>query len=213
MGVSLSVGYLAWLNKEDADPEATTWLRESLVHVNRVLRANGLPEHVEPEELPKLSDRGLLGFPYSWLHYLRRAVAYARQAPAEFGPLPAGQQASEDDRIDRELSVFMDSHLICHSDCEGFYVPIDFPEPLYDDGDGLAGGILGSSQRALAEVILAAPLLEIELKGERPTNLVVDSIQKEDDDAHPLWVERKVWLAMYEKFRLSIEHKTAVVFG
>ena len=26
-------------------------------------------------------------------------------------------------------------------------------------------------------------------------------------------IERKVWLAMYEKFRLSIEHKTAVVFG
>ncbi len=157
-------------------------------------------------------DRGLLGFPYSWLHYLRRAIAYARQAPTEFSPLPQGQEASADDRIDRELSVFMDSHLICHSDCEGYYVPIDFPEPLYDDGDELVGGILGSSQRALAEVILAAPLLGIELEDGKPMKTDVETIQ-EEDDTHPLWIERKVWLAMYEKFRLSIEHKTAVVFG
>jgi hypothetical protein len=213
MGLSLSVGYLAWLNKEDVDPEAVSWLRENLVHVNRVLRANGLPEHVEPEELPRLVDRGLRGFPYSWLHYLRRAVAFARQAPAEFGPLPEGQDASEDRHIDRELSVFMSSHLICHSDCEGYYVPIDFPEPLYDDSDELVGGILGSSQRALAEVILAAPLLGIDLQDGKPTKMAVDTIREEDDEAHPLWIERKVWLAMYEKFRLSTEHKSAVVFG
>jgi hypothetical protein len=213
MGLSLSVGYLAWLKKEnDSDSDSLSWLREDLVHVNQVLRANGLPEHVEPEELPELIDRGLLGFPYSWLHYLRRAVAYARQAPAEFGPLPEGEEASEDIRIDRELSVLMDSHLICHSDCEGYYVPIDFPEPLHDDRDELVGGILGSSQRALAEVILAAPLLGIELKDGKPTKMAVDTIREEDND-HPLWIERKVWLAMYEKFRLSIEHKTAVVFG
>jgi hypothetical protein len=211
MGLSISVGYLAWLKKHDIDEEGVSWLRRNLVHVNRLLRANDLPEHIEPEELPELVDRGLSGFPYSWLHYLRRAVAYARQAPAEFGPLPKGQEASEDDRIDRELSVFMDSHLICHSDCGGFYVPIDFPEPLYDS-DGLVGGILGSSQRALAEVLLAAPLLGIELENGKPMKTDVDTI-REEDNAHPLWIERQVWLAMYEKFRLSIEHKTAVVFG
>jgi hypothetical protein len=207
MGLTLSVGYLAWLKAEE-DPEAVPWLREDLVHVNRVLRANDLPEHVEPEELPELRDRGLSGFPYSWLHYLRRAVAYARQAPDEFGPLPEGQDASEDHRIGLED----DSHLICHSDCDGFYVPIDFPEPLLDDSDELAGGILGSSQRALAEVILAAPLLGIELQDGKPTKTDIDTIQ-EEDNTHPLWIERKVWLAMYEKFRLSIEHRTAVVFG
>jgi hypothetical protein len=213
MGLSISVGSLAWLKKEEADPEAMVWLRKELAHVNRVLRANGLPEHVEPEELPPWVDRGLSGFPYSWLHYLRRAVAFARQAPAEFGPLPDGEEASEDRRIDRELSVFMDSHLICHSDADGFYVPIDFPEPLYDDNDELTGGILGSSQRALAEVVLAAPLLGIEMENGKPTKTAVDTIREEEDEAHPLWVERQVWLAMYEKFRLSIEHGTAVVFG
>jgi hypothetical protein len=212
MGLSVSVGLLAFLNKED--PEGAEGLREDLAHVNRVLRENGLAEHVEPEKLPELKDRaGLHGFPYSWLHYLRRAVAYARQAPKEFGPLPEGEDAAEDDRIDRELSVFMDSHLICHSDCEGFYVPIDFPEPLDDDEGQLPGGILGSSQQALAEVIGAAPLLGIELKKGKPTKMVIDTIREEEDDSHPLWLERKVWLCMYEKFRLSIEHKTAVVFG
>jgi hypothetical protein len=75
MGLSLSIGYLAWLKREEADPEAMTWLREELAHVNRVLRVNGLPEHIEPQELPEMVGRGLSGFPYSWLHYLRRAVA------------------------------------------------------------------------------------------------------------------------------------------
>jgi hypothetical protein len=60
---------------------------------------------------------------------------------------------------------------------------------------------------------LAAPLLGIDLEDGKPTKMVVDVIRQEEDDAHPLWIERKVWLAMYEKFRLSIEHKTAVVFG
>jgi hypothetical protein len=106
----------------------------------------------------------------------------------------------------------MDSHLICHSDTEGFYVPIDFPEPLYDDTDELVGGMLGSSQRALEEVLLAAPLLGIDLVDGKPSKVDIDSIQ-EEDDTQPLWIERKVWLAMYEKFRLSIEHGTAVVFG
>src|SRR5205823_11018240 len=82
-------------NSTPDGPEAVSWLRKSLVHVNRVLRSNDLPEHVEPEELPELVDRGLLGFPYSWLHYLRWAVAYARQAPNKFGPLPAERRLQD----------------------------------------------------------------------------------------------------------------------
>src|SRR5262245_11428519 len=105
-----------------------------------------------------MNDRSTLDhFPCSWLHYLRRAVAYARQAPDEFGPIPEGEDPTEVDLIDRELSEAT-SHFICHSDGEGYYVPIDFPEPLYSEKEDefAGGGILGSSQRALAEVLLAA---------------------------------------------------------
>jgi len=212
VGLSVSVGSLAFLLNHDEEGAAGT--REDLVHVNRVLQANDLPAHVEPEELPELSHRADLGgFPYGWLHYLRRAVAYARQAPREFRPVAEGEDPSQDDRIDRELSVLMDSHLICHSDCEGYYVPIDFPDPLYDDEDALVGGILGSSQRAQAELIQTAPLLGIDLTDGGPTKTIIDTIRDEEYGAHPLGIERKVWLSLYEKFRLSVEHGTAVVFG
>jgi hypothetical protein len=179
------------------------------------LTAHGLPEHVEPAQLPKFPYRGQpLSFPYSWLHYLRRAVAFARQAPEQFGPVRDGENPAADERIDEELSVFMDSHLICHSDCDGFYVPIDFPQQLYDDeAGGLPGGILGSSQRALQEVMQAAPLLGIPLVDGKLSDEAAKVIAEERDGSHPYWIERKVWLTMFEAFRHSIEFKCAVVFG
>jgi hypothetical protein len=209
VGLSVNVGFLAYLLKEDEEG-AADGLREEFSHVSRVLQANGLPPHVEPEELPDTNDRsGLDGFPYEWLDYLCRALAYARQAPEEFGPVVGWDRPHEDERVDREYD--MGSHLICHSHCEGFFVPIDFPTPLVDYEDELPGAVLGSSQRALAEVIQTAPLLGIELVNDGPTKTIIDTIRAEE--SHPLYFERKVWLCLYEKFRLSVEYRTAVVFG
>jgi hypothetical protein len=72
------------------DSKAAELIRKGLREVNRILAAHGLPPHVEPESLPAAScrpeltfDRGLhrglwlSGMPYTWLHYLRRAVAIA----------------------------------------------------------------------------------------------------------------------------------------
>jgi hypothetical protein len=213
MGLAVSLGVLA--SGPDADPEGVEWLREKFRHVNRILVAHGLPPHVEPEALPDFPYRGQpLSFPYSWLHYLRRAVAFARQAPSEFCPVREDENPAEDVRIDEELSVYMNSHLICHSDCEGFYVPIDFSEQLYDDEeDGLPGGILGSSQRALQEVMQAAPLIGISIQDGNISEEEARMIAKEPDGSNPFWIERKVWLTMFEAFRHSIEYKCAVVFG
>ena len=131
MGLSLTVGELAWHLGPDGDPEGLEWLRDNLQKLNALLRKNSLPEHREPEAMPEIDRRGALhSFPYSCTHHLRRAVAYARRAPEKFAKIDREQEPSKDPYIDRELSVQMDCHLICHSDCEGFYVPIDFPKPL-----------------------------------------------------------------------------------
>lgn len=213
MGLAISVGVLAC--GPNADPDGVEWLRKGFRHVNRVLAAHGLPAHEEPEWLPDFPYRGeLVSFPYSWLHYLRRAVAFARQAPDQFCQVREGENPAQDERIDRELSVIMDCHLICHSDCEGFYVPIDFPEPLYDDQeDGLPGAILGSSQRAIQETMQAAPLLGIPLVGGELSDQAAMRIVKEPDKSHPYWIERKVWLSIFEALRHSVEYECAVVFG
>lgn len=208
MGLAVSVGVLAC---DDPDPEGIQWLRRDSERVNRVLAANGLPSHVEPECLPDFPYRGQVpSFPYVWVGYLWRAVAYARQAPQQFRPLADGENPVTDPKVDTELFVSLNSHLICHSPTEGYYVPINFPDPLYDDG--LPGGVLGSSQRVLQELVQTAPMLGIPLVDGNLSDDAAKSITNEAHDS-PYWIERQVWFTMFEAFRHSIEYKCAVVFG
>jgi hypothetical protein len=158
-----------------------------------VLRANGLPGHVEePGELPPHEYRcELVGtLAGSWLHCLRRLHALILQNGSDPGwwPDPApedcpGRDPLLDRAIDRELTVYIRSHLIVHADAEGWYVPIDFEDMLYDDGAaGLPGGILGSSPRLLAELRSIAPWLGISSTprvGSRPDRVAAQQVQRE----------------------------------
>jgi hypothetical protein len=210
MGLGIGVGSLACCM--DSDAETAEVLRADFEMVNRVLAEQGLPPHQEPEALPPLALRAPAGsLPTAWLPYLARAIAYARQAPGEFRPAREGEDPAKDRRLDRERSVAMASHVICHSDSEGFYVPIDFPEPIHDDR--VVGGVLGSSQRALAELVLAAPLLGVPLRDGELSDEAARAIAEETRGAHPCWRERQVWLKLFEAARLSVQLRTAVVFG
>lgn len=212
MGLAISVGLLADLLEND--PEGAEWVRRDMKKLNRELKRHKLPAHTEPEVLPTFSDRRqICGFPYSYLHHLRRAIAYARQAPQEFAGIDRTKESTEDDRYDRELSVMMDSHVICHSDCEGYYVPIDFEEVIYGKtDDDIPGGMLGSSYRVMDELMQTAPLLDIRLTDGQLSDDEARSLAC-DQDGHPYEIERIVWFTLYEAARLSIEHKTAIAFG
>lgn len=208
MGLSISVGHLAWCVAEGEDEQLED-VRDDLRRINRVLAAHGLPPHVEPWVLPPFRDRCTgVGLPYTMVHYLRRAVAYARHAPKRFTPCTGDPTA--DPLVDRELSVHFDSHLICHSDCDGFYVPIDFPEPLYEDA-GTGIGQLGSSHAALRELVLTAPVLGIRLRNGALPDAVADELNAERDG--PLRTERYAWFKFYERFRRSVEQEAAAWFG
>jgi hypothetical protein len=208
MGLGIGVGALASVS--GADPEAAEVIRADFAAIATVLQENGLPPHHEPESLPPIRSRaapGSLG--YNWLPYFARAIAYARQAPTEFTQV-GREDPAKDKRLDRERSVKMDSHIICHSDCEGYYVPVDFPDPIYDDR--ICGGVLGSSQRALAELVLAASLLGIPLRGGELSDEAARVIAEEPEGAHLCWRERQVWLKFFEAARNSIAIGTAIVF-
>jgi hypothetical protein len=225
MGLSISVGLLAFLHRED--PEVVEQLLADLEQVNRVLAAHGLPPHVEPESLPENAPDGFsfedesirrlwpAGMPYSHLHYLRRAVAFARQAPEEFCPIAAGVNPAEDDRIDHELSVCLDSHVICHSDGAGFYLPLDFPDPLYDDAEddeeSVAGDVIGSSPAAMRELTLTAPLLGVRLSDRILDDAEALAILQQRD--HPCYIERLTWLRFFDRLLASVQLGSAVVFG
>jgi hypothetical protein len=109
----------------------------------------------------------------------------------------------------------MDSHLLCHSDCEGFYFPVPFENVVIDDKDKgrIEGGLLGSSFQLLEELKAMAPALGIRLENGHLPDSEVDAIRADVESEADLWIERGVWLTFYEAARLSIQHKTAICFS
>ena len=227
MGLAVCVGMLAELLEDD--PESAEGFEEELAEVNRVLAAAGLPPHTEPRGPLELDSRASIdGFPYSFIHYLRRAYAHRVLSP-DWVATPLADDV--DPTADPKIQALLDgceSHLLCHSDAEGFYVPVDFDEVLFDgdggdeeeaEGDadieepaGLPGGMLGSSQRLLEELVFVAPALGTRLDDGRLSDEEAERIDALIDEDDGLYREYVSWLLLYESARLSIEHRTAIVF-
>jgi hypothetical protein len=212
MGLSVVVGIFAEL--AEVEPDDMEWCRENFAAINEVLAENGLSLHHEPESLPPLNNRSsLIGWPYSYIHYLRRIAAYVAEDPDwKARPFPEDQDPTEDLLVSKHCIGY--NHLICHSDCDGYYLPIDFDEVLDDYASGEPGSVIGSSYRLREELIAVAPALGIvlsddgELSDEEAARL--DSISETDS---PFIQELVIWLALYEAARLSIQYKTAVCFS
>jgi hypothetical protein len=210
MGLAVTVGILADLAEND--PEAVEHVASEFRLINDVLRWNRFREHREPTTLPRLDDRtGVGSFPYSYLHYLRRFYASRIARPDQVPDPVAEGESPTDDAVLEEVGS-PSHHLLWHSDCEGYYVPIDFPEVLA--GEGIAGAGIGSSMRLLDELKLIAAPLGIVLKEGMLSDADAVAIAEEDEDTGgPYWIERLVWLALFEAARLSIEHRAAIHFG
>ncbi|GAA0969509.1 hypothetical protein GCM10009555_016770 [Acrocarpospora macrocephala] len=165
MGLNIVVGILA-------DPElqaAADEVGEEFSAIREALAKAGLPDWAEPDLDPtETGDFQMSG--YSGLHCLRRLAVHL----AETGALPAladTREAADDPLVAevytrrphyaveigdsvRVIGSAEDAtggfdHLVQHSDCEGFYVPVDFEPVLIDER--VTGGYIGSSQRLLEE--------------------------------------------------------------
>lgn len=212
MELTIAVGYLAGVGEHDR--EFAQELRQCLAKVNEVLEENDLPVHAEPETLPLLNDRSLSGnLSYSSVHYLRRFVAHAanhvRWQPGSFPE----EEDPEDDLLVAIEWAQGRSHVICHADCEGFYLPIDFSRPIFAATDRVPGGVLGSSQAVLRELAGVAPLLGIHLVGGTLPDAEADRINGMIAAQGTFSIEQDVWMTLFEAARLSIEHKAAVCFS
>ena len=223
MGLAVCVGMLAELLEDE--PEGAEAFEEELAEANRVLAAAGLPQHTEPREPLELDSRASIdGFPYSFIHYLRRAYAHRVLSP-DWMATPLADDV--DPTADPKIQALLDgpeSHLLCHSDAEGFYVPVDFKDVLFDENDdeededdeeeetGLPGGMLGSSYRLLEELVFVAPALGIRLTNGKLSDEEAERIDALIDEDGGLYREYVSWLLLYESARLSIAHKTAIVF-
>ncbi len=215
MGLAINIGMLADLLENDV--EGAEWLHETFSRVNEVLRENELPSHQEPEQLPPMQSRAnVSSYPYSYLHYLRRFYAYVVNDPDWIAvPISNDKSPTDDPVLDEEMYM-MSSHLLCHSDAEGFYLPIEFDAIIIDaqDQGRIPGGILGSTYCLMNELIQVAPKLDIRLShgclSDDEANKLSKILELDNDD---FWIEKTVWFSLFEAARLSIEYKTAICFS
>lgn len=212
MGLAVTVGVLSDLLEND--PEGAEWMEEDLAAANALLAANNLPTHVEPRDpLPEASRCPHNSFSSSSLHYLRRVYAHVTKEPTwRASELAEGEDPTKDPVLG-EVTNEMQSHLVCHCDAEGFYLPIDFTEVLIDDEGELPGGMLGSTQRLMAELATLAPVLKIELKDGELSNAEAKRLNREAEKRASFWTEKLVWLSLFEAARLSLKYKSAICFG
>ena len=212
MGLALQVGLLADLVEND--PEGAEFLSRDLEQLNAALLEQGLPSHSEPRDLAPFTDRSkIIGYPYSFLHRLRRVYAHVIREPGWEATPAAEDYSAEADTLVADESLEFRSHLLVHSDCDGFYVPIDFEEPIFADDKMRGGGIIGSSQRLFNELVLIAPSLGIRLESDHSlSDAEAQRISELIEAEVPLSVELIVWFTFYEAARLSIELKSVICF-
>jgi hypothetical protein len=211
MGLAISVGNPC----VGYDAEGEEHYRRQFEALASALAAEG-HRWTPPVTLPPadLARHHVGSFPYSTLHYLRRAYALKfEHQPVT--PVIDGDLKSADHFVDDASSMFS-SHLLCHSDTAGFYVPVAFDDPLFlPDDAGVAGrGMVGSSQGLLGELRWIAPDIKIRLDadgslGDAEAARVQTSI---DEHEGPYTLEQMAWLTLHETCRVSIASGHAIVF-
>jgi hypothetical protein len=207
MGLEVSVGARS---VAPGDSEALEHYRGSLDRLSAVLAEQGITWREPTTEVPPLRAHAG-GFPYSYLPYLRRALALLGLDKPVTPTGRAGVTARDDSMIQTEMSL-LSSHLLCHADNAGYYVPADFGEPLFLSGKISGGGIVGSCQGLMGELRRLAPALGIaltdngELTDDEATRVV--KLPDESDFA----IESVVWLTLFEASRVSIASGHAVIF-
>src|ERR1700722_11287671 len=149
MGLNIVVGILA-----GAEDEYAGHVRRRFAVIGELLDRAGAREWAEPE----LNERDVVEgdmWGYSGLHTLRRLAVHLAETGTLPGPLEEARLAVDDPLLKKAYAKWPGEpagpfdHLIHHSDCEGYYVPVDFGQVIVDER--LAGGYLGSSVRLLAE--------------------------------------------------------------
>lgn len=176
MGLSLLVGALASLRHENQ--EGAEELHAQFMRMNQWLRRIGIRPHREPLDCTVWSC-DMYG--YVGLHFLRRFAGYLDmgldRAPPFQGDDPITDQmynkyfnllleeiregSSVSTGAARQLGRGFD-HLMMHSDCAGFYLPIGFHEVLFPPEElKIEGDMVGSSIILLKECEKLATTLGI----------------------------------------------------
>jgi hypothetical protein len=226
VGLSISVGLGAEV-REEGDDETLAYLEDQFEVINDLLESFGLPPHREPYELEADQTLSLALFGYSGLHYLRRVAAHL--ALGEELPTPGDEEAAGDPVLSEYYQLFDEQlaegkaaamrfqHLIIHSDAEGYYLPLDFPEVIHADPSlEVAGDTIGSAPRLLAECMELAAALELPDDLDPEADEVWEAAESQGE-AEAKWqrygIESHTCLALIRACRASVATGAAVVFN
>ena len=216
MGLALEVGVLADLKGTDEEASSSYWAQFEII--NRVLRAEGLADHSEPQEPDETFSCFMLG--YGGLHYLRRVAAHL--ALDRRTPPPGDKDADKDPILHEECwerfkagKRLKYQHLIIHSDAEGFYVPVDFARPIFVTNLQLAGGLLGSTPQLRAECADLVDVLGMPVEMDHESDELFEAT-KSQGRGQTRWqqyaVETFTCLRLLAACGVSLRTKAAIVF-
>lgn len=233
MGLGITVGVLKAFEGQD---EVVKNMRRTFAWVNGGLRAAGLPEHAEPEDLNHDSclSFGMVG--YRGLHHLRRFAAFlwdgqkptphrTREPGAEDDPVLKAYASTCDWQVGKDGHGFFRSppghgpasdHLVFHGDARGLYLPIRFDQVLLlPTVGGTLTDSVGSSFALKKECKLLAMALELP-DGIDPDGEELLQAAEEPAEKGPAWrrfgLEALTCVQLLAAARRSVETRAAVVF-
>jgi hypothetical protein len=211
MGLAVVVGWESDLLEDNHEERSE--VREILDELSAALAEKGVAWR-EPHGVEPLPDRvGVLSFPYWFLHHLRRVAALVELGEPVI-PISGHDELIRDDRKVYDSQRLRSSHLRYHSDCEGFYVPVDFGDPLVlpEEASVPGDGIVGSSHGLMVELRGCAPALGIRLDDDGWLSDAELRRLKELPQDADFAVERVAWMALHAACVSSLATGHAIVF-
>lgn len=189
-----------------------------LIKINNLLKANNLPIHSEPlgrsvkeTALPEMS------LVYARLHHLRYIAAKFIEYPTSSLDIKDLKKKRKTRtwwykipaKLRNEIYQECKSHLICHSDFDGYFIPIDFELVLQDRE---LGGWLGSSIRLHKELEEIAAKLNLNLGTYTPDLNQLYEMRKQELQADPIGDIKLILLGLYNVTTASIHYNSAIIF-
>lgn len=214
MGLNIVVGALV----DAEDDDYTEMVRADFVAIGELLERAGARQWTEPD-LDEEAGAEFETWGYSGLHTVRRLAVHLAADGRLPEPLDRTQRATDDPLLSKVYEALPGDppgpfdHLVHHSDCEGYYVPVDFAHVIVSKKT--PGGYLGSSVRLLAETRRLAEALGLPEDLDPDSEEVSDAVDAEDPAAEG-WqryrVESYVCLQLLRAAKLSVSTGAAIAF-
>ncbi|MGI5249912.1 hypothetical protein [Actinacidiphila glaucinigra] len=214
MGLNMVVGVLV-----DAEDDYTEMVRADFAAIGELLERSGARQWNEPELVTAEDAAEFEMWGYSGLHTVRRLAVHLVAGGRLPEPLNQAHRATDDPLLSTVYKTLPGDppgpfdHLIHHSDCEGYYVPVDFAHVIVDKK--ARGGYLGSSVRLLTETRRLAEALGLPENLDPHSEEVFEAADAEEP-ATEGWqrygVESYVCLQLLQAAKLSIATGAAIAF-